>query len=309
MLAPKGKKFFEGNKIPQDHTYHMAWTDTGLKTCIRPAVLTLNPLRKTNRKERDCGEKRDTAPTAKWWPPWTPCRRGHLALSDKGLPARVSNKGHSTKNKNKNENENKRPLSTQLHEVCQKHQAWRGQRRHLTPSRSRSCHRLSSHRGHFLPPACRPLLLQLRGKDTHGKQIVKKEKNRTITLPLPSPPPKRSHFTFSPRRLTMRQGNFYRWNLRGGITSTRLLCTHGGTRVLPLEANVCGTRWLFVSCLPAQAKWKGSSSAAPREAPDTLLHLPAACLSVFPGTPQTTGSRCVLSNCGLGDQPHVAGAC
>lgn len=29
----------------------MAWTDTGLKTCILPAVLTLNPLRMENKKE------------------------------------------------------------------------------------------------------------------------------------------------------------------------------------------------------------------------------------------------------------------
>jgi hypothetical protein len=33
------------------HTYHMAWTDTGLNMCILPAVLTLNPLkRKTKGK-------------------------------------------------------------------------------------------------------------------------------------------------------------------------------------------------------------------------------------------------------------------
>lgn len=29
----------------------MAWTDTGLKTCILPAVLTLNPLRMKNKEE------------------------------------------------------------------------------------------------------------------------------------------------------------------------------------------------------------------------------------------------------------------
>lgn len=33
----------------------MAWTDTGLKTCILPAVLTLNPLRMKNK--RYYGEK------------------------------------------------------------------------------------------------------------------------------------------------------------------------------------------------------------------------------------------------------------
>ena len=40
----------------------MAWTDTGLKTCILPAVLTLNPLRMKNRRQR--GEKAGPPTTA-----------------------------------------------------------------------------------------------------------------------------------------------------------------------------------------------------------------------------------------------------
>lgn len=48
----------------------MAWTDTGLKMCIRPAVLTLKPLRMENKnknkkkKERRPGKESDSVATA-----------------------------------------------------------------------------------------------------------------------------------------------------------------------------------------------------------------------------------------------------
>lgn len=40
-----------------EHTYHMACTDTGLKMCILPAVLTLKPL-----TERGKTQQSETAP-------------------------------------------------------------------------------------------------------------------------------------------------------------------------------------------------------------------------------------------------------
>lgn len=51
MLAAK-KNIPMVIKVPKS-TYHMAWTDTGLKTCIRPAVLMLNPLRMKNKKRKE----------------------------------------------------------------------------------------------------------------------------------------------------------------------------------------------------------------------------------------------------------------
>lgn len=69
----------------------MAWTDTGLKTCILPAVLTLKPLRVKDRKtERQRGEKSapSTTPCEAWGrPSGTLSGPACLMLCDEGPPA------------------------------------------------------------------------------------------------------------------------------------------------------------------------------------------------------------------------------
>lgn len=92
----------------------------------------------------------------------------------------------------------------------------------------------------------------------------------------------------------MRQRNFYRWNLSGGTTCIQLLppLTAEPT-YFPGKQVYVEPGQLLVSCLPAQAKQKGSTSAGPGEAPDTWRYLPAG---VSPCSPTTVSSHCVPSH-------------
>lgn len=129
---------------------------------------------------------------------------------------------------------------------------------------------------------------------TEGK-MLRRKKSRTIILPFPLPPPKKSHFTFSPRMLTMRQGNFYRWNLSGGINFYSAPFHSWQNPRISLGSKCMwdpdGSSSLVYLPRP---KGRVPPLQPPREAPEMLLHLPAVCLSRHPHRPW--GSCCVLSN-------------